>query len=709
MKQSIFLILSFFYLLNISAQESIKYNNHNLSVKLDIANSQLDVTDTIELCNSETQIFYLNPNLSIYESNCKIEKLESGKRYTKYEILDKTQKDYIVLKYKGLIANNKNGIQNITHKTMHESTTGIIFDKGIYLGGQTYWVPDFETANLKTFSIQINIDKDWLLTSQGNIVAEEIEDSIRKYSFVMNQPTNQVCLVGNKWTKYTKTIKNVDINVYLITPDSSLAQRYLGVTSEYMDLYNNTIGAFPYSKFDVIENFWESGYGMPSFTLLGKRVMRFPWILNSSYPHELLHNYWGNSVYVDYSKGNWCEGITAYMADHLIKEKDDEGDIYRRAQLKKYTDYVNPENDFAPNKFKSKYNAASEAIGYSKVLMTNHMLRIKYGTDTFLKAYADFYQKHQFETASFDDIKKSFEQVTGDKLDDFFNQWINSIGAPSVELKKVKVKKKKGQYILNIKLSQLGTTKPYVLDIPVYIYLNNNKKVERKVLQLNNLEKSYSLSFANEPIRIDIDPMFDVMRNLDSQEVPPTLSQILGSKKWTIILPKSSKAYFHYKNLAISWTNMYSQRGIEIKMVNDNKIETIPTEGSVWILGSENKFAQALNIKETYGSMLDEETISNIEQLNANELIVYTMSNPENKKETIGYINSNNPSSVGQLNMKFMHYSNFSYFGFDCKSFESKLKGNFPVLESPLKIIINDKHTIDWSKFVLPAKDYMYR
>lgn len=98
-------------------------------------------------------------------------------------------------------------------------------------------------------------------------------------------------------------------------------------------MYRKLIGPYPYWKFALIENFWETGYGMPSFTLLGPQVIRFPFILHSSYPHELLHNWWGNSVYVDFKKGNWCEGLTAYLADHLIQEQRGQGDSYRRATL----------------------------------------------------------------------------------------------------------------------------------------------------------------------------------------------------------------------------------------------------------------------------------------------------------------------------------------------------------------------------------------
>ena len=70
-------------------------------------------------------------------------------------------------------------------------------------------------------------------------------------------------------------------------------------------MYRQLIGPYPYGKFALVENFWETGYGMASFTLLGPQVIRFPFILNSSYPHEILHNWWGNSVFVDYASGNW--------------------------------------------------------------------------------------------------------------------------------------------------------------------------------------------------------------------------------------------------------------------------------------------------------------------------------------------------------------------------------------------------------------------
>jgi aminopeptidase N len=106
--------------------------------------------------------------------------------------------------------------------------------------------------------------------------------------------------------------------VFLRQPDEQLAGRYLEATARYLAMYEKLLGPYPYGKFALVENFWETGYGMPSFTLLGPRVLRLPFILHSSYPHEILHNWWGNGVFPDYGQGNWAEGLTAYLADHLL-------------------------------------------------------------------------------------------------------------------------------------------------------------------------------------------------------------------------------------------------------------------------------------------------------------------------------------------------------------------------------------------------------
>jgi aminopeptidase N len=81
------------------------------------------------------------------------------------------------------------------------------------------------------------------------------------------------------------------------------------------------IGAYPFSGFSVVASPLPTGFGMPTLTYLGAEVLKLPFIRATSLGHEILHNWWGNGVLVDYASGNWAEGLTTFMADYAYKER----------------------------------------------------------------------------------------------------------------------------------------------------------------------------------------------------------------------------------------------------------------------------------------------------------------------------------------------------------------------------------------------------
>ena len=208
---------------------------------------------------------------------------------------------------------------------------------------------------------------------------------------------------------------------------------------------------------------------MPSFTLLGPQVIRFPFILHSSYPHEILHNWWGNGVFVDYEKGNWCEGLTAYLADHLVQEQRGAGDEYRRSTLQKYRDYVQEGRDFPLTEFRERHSAATEAVGYGKALMMDHMLRRRIGDDAFRKGLAAFYRKHSRPARQIRRPAAAFEGASETELGEFFQQWTTRTGAPVLSVDNVQVQKSDAGFVVSGLLKQTQDADPYALDVPVTV------------------------------------------------------------------------------------------------------------------------------------------------------------------------------------------------------------------------------------------------
>ena len=575
-----------------------EFIKHNIEVvKLIPEHSYIEVIDTISFpgkYKNKRMHFLLNKNLKILdESNMKIEKgkLKSeffGINTSEFKIDDRVGvKHYsfflknksFTIKYKGKILPEFKKSEE--YQRGFSESFGVISKKGVYLAGATFWVPWFNDE-LVTFRINYNLANGWDAVSQGKYI-----ESNGKRAWDCVYPMDEVYFIAAKFYKFKKRYDNVDVLAYLRSNDKNLSTKYLETTGQYLKMYDKLIAPYPYSKFALIENFWETGYGMPSFTLLGPKVIRFPFILHSSYPHELLHNWWGNSVFVDYEKGNWCEGITVYMADHLIKEQQRLGYIYRRDTLKAYTDHVNKKNEFALKDFRARYNASSSAIGYGKSMMMFHMLRVMFGDELFKKSMKDFYLNNKFKKVSFNEIRKSFEKTTDKKLNWFFSQWVNLKGAPQLFLEDVKLIEKKDKYIVDFKIKQKGNF-IYKLYIPLFIYFKNKTTPDIKFVNLNKDEEGFRFEFQLEPLRISVDENFDVFRRLDSIEVPATLSNLFGEDEIIIILPSKVKQNIKsmYNDLINKLKRMRKQNIIvkydyEIKNLNENK--------SYWIFSNKNK------------------------------------------------------------------------------------------------------------------------
>ena len=691
--KTIFWILSIFLGIT-SYSQSI---HHELNVDLNISDRSIEVIDSITIpanyFNEHDTLFcFLNKNLKLKSLNknykvSEIEQNDTTKIFYKYiiKVLNSGKGDLIIpLKYYGKITDEiTTGAAEYARG--FSETSGIISDEGVFLAGSTCWTPTFEEP-LFSFNLTVTLEPDWNVVSQGKRTINEIAGDKRKVRYESPEPMDEIYLISAAWTEYEQNAGDVLVQAFLRTPDEELANRYIGVTSNYLKMYENLIGPYPYTKFALVENFWETGYGMPSFTLLGEKVIRFPFILHSSYPHELLHNWWGNSVYVDYEKGNWCEGITVYMADHLIKEQRGQGSDYRRTTLQKFTDYVNETNDFPVVEFRSRHNAAEEAIGYGKATMFNHMLRKKFGDEKFVQAYRIFYVDNKFKFSSFNDIRRSFENVTDSDLKPFFDQWLLRKGAPEIKLSDVKLKKTGEQFDLEFTLSQIQKEDVFSLNIPVAIYFED--KVELKNVDLNERSVTYNFKFQKQALKIEVDPQFDVFRRLDKAEVPPSLSQIFGAKEGMIVLPKNSFLSDEYSKLAETWKKTQEVQGKTLDIAFDEDLKKLPENKAIWIIGFENKFAGLFSIQEDYAAYFDEAQTELINELSETGSLVYAIPNPENNLQTIGFIGTNVKEAVPGLTRLLSHYGKYSYLGFEGKRPSNVLKGTFPALNSPLFYLI---------------------
>jgi hypothetical protein len=592
----------------------------------------------------------------------------------------------IELRYGGVIHHPLRR-QGEEYQRSFSETPGIIDERGAFLAGTSFWVPTFG-EQMVDFDLQVHgLVSPWGVVSQGTRTIETGSDGTGTITrWRLDVPTEEIYLVAGPWHEYARTAGDVEVLALLRSDDPALAQRYLDATARYLKLYEGMLSPFPYGSFALVENFWETGYGMPGFTLLGPQVIRFPWILTSSYPHELLHNWWGNSVYVDFATGNWCEGLTAYMADHLFAEQRGEGDTYRRATLKKFTDMVSSGNDFPLSEFGSRHSAASEAVGYGKSLMLFHMARRAVGDDAFLEAMRLFDERHRYTRASFTNLAEAFTDAAGGNWMPFVEDWVERPGAPRIEIREARVEEGapgEAPWRVVVHLRQTQQEDPFPITVPVAITTEGGSEAVWSEAGSCGRDCIIEVPCNERPVRVDVDPQFDVMRRLDPLEVPPAFSTVFGADAPLFVIPSeaSEEEIDAWRQLASDWAKPAAPR-----VVLDTELDVLPEEPA-WVLGADNRFGpQVAELLADQGVEVGPGVFRLVEdELPAAEhSVVMVARSPADPESAVAWISADPIAAVPGLGRKLPHYTRYSYLGFRGDEPTNVAKGMWQPLSSPL-------------------------
>lgn len=681
--------------------------DYTLQVQIDPGTHLINIHARIELPDSyadQAVEFVLTDAVEILESSLPVEKLaydgsaafsgingssvdltETG-HLARYRVQFGAAPASLDVHYKGAM-NFALGGQKEQYTRGFQSTAGIVGEEGIYLAGSSLWYPYFSNE-LLSFKLTANVPDGWHLISQGN------GSSANKEGFSTWDSAglvDEIYLVGGPLVKYKEAAGAVAAEVYLHEPDVALAEKYLSATAQYLELYRGLIGPYPYGKFALVENFWETGYGMPSFTLLGPQVIRFPFILTSSYPHEVLHNWWGNSVFVDYDTGNWCEGLTAYLADHLMQELRGTGIAWRRDTLKKYRDFVNDGSDFPLTEFRSRHSAATEAVGYGKVAMGFHMLRRQIGDETFRLALQRFYRTNRGSKASFADVRQSFEESSEQDFSEFFTQWVEWTGAPQLELGKVSVSSEHSGYRLRGVLRQVQEGAVYAIKVPLYV--TTDQGLEEFALDVTSADSKFDVAVAGRPLLVEVDPEFDLFRLLDPRETAPSIGQIFGEQEILAIVPAGAAAdeLHRYEALIDQWRS----EAHSITVISDADLDEIPADRAVWLLGQNNRSAIELfgrdpAVDVDIGAdtlLIGGESVSQHEHST-----VIVRRHPLNVAKAIGWISVAPDAAFEGVAGKLPHYGKYSYLAFEGDEPVNVLKGEWAATDSPLRVDVRQRN-----------------
>lgn len=425
----------------------------------------------------------------------------------------------------------------VTEDPSH-GVSGAITPRGTYLGSDAGWYPAPETLP-KIRRVTVTAPAGMEAITAGRRLARSSAGGTATSTWEETRPLEGLSLSAGPYLITERSVDGIPLYTYLYPENAPLAERYLEASAGYLRFYAETFGPYPFEKFAVVENFFPTGYGFPSYTLIGGTVIRLPFIVHTSLPHEIAHCWWGNGVLVDYRQGNWSEGLATYLADHLLEERKSarEGRDYRFRILADYASLVGEGEDFPLGRFLGRVDPASRSIGYGKGAMLFHMIRKRIGDEAFFRALREIFRERRFAVASWDDFVGAFSRAAGENQEPFVAPWLQRPGGPRLTLAEVATRRDDaGWLVTGVVRGGAG----YSLGMTVRVEAGGRR--HDRALELTGDETPFAVPVPAAPERVVLDPEVDLFRILSPAELPPTVNRVKGSPGLTVAVTKGCGA-----------------------------------------------------------------------------------------------------------------------------------------------------------------------
>jgi len=546
-------IFSFFIVISCKAANIslVEISSHDIQLNIHIANHFAEITDAgIMKVNQGWNLFYLSETVTVqsleingssieYQSFISSDSLSIPSHFrSKISTIDHPVPVQIIafqsttaglaqysISYSGQFYENVEDVQ-FSKENVGREVTATISDRGSYFSSAATYYPTGEES-MSSFKLTANIPENWESISDGNRLSNETINGRKIQSWENPFKSDGNMFMAASFITKSTWVDSVEVACYFFPEDTSLFDSYLPATARYIQMYSELIGPYPYKRFTVVENFFPTGYGMPAWTLLGQQVIRLPFIVYTSLGHEVLHNWWGNSVYVDYERGNWCESATVYGADYRYKlmHSEDDARNYRKDILKQYDSYISEENDFPIREFKSRTSPGTRTIGYNKAIMVYHMIEEEIGTEPFFKAWREINSRYQGEKISWEEWITAFEGGSGVSLEHIIPQWIDRPGAPILAVELLGVVESQGSRQVELRLTE-KSGQGYRLQVP--LRFSGSGGVLDTAVVLDKTEEEFIMSVSTGMTTLEIDPDYHLFRRLYPEEIDPIISAVLG-------------------------------------------------------------------------------------------------------------------------------------------------------------------------------------
>jgi aminopeptidase N len=324
----------------------------------------------------------------------------------------------------------------------------------IWTDGETnhtsVWCPTIDHPNQKTTEeITMTVPKQLVTLSNGKLISSKInKDGTRTDDWKMELPIAPYLFFmgAGPYSVVKDTYHGKEVNYYVEAAYEPTARRIFGNTPAMIAFYEQITGVpYPWVKYSqiVCRNFTSGAMENVTTTAHAEGAQQDARELvdgnrwESTIAHELFHHWFGDLVTCESWSNLTLNESFAQYSQYLWKEHAYGQDQARAETYNSYSAYLNNKEDQTKDLVRFYYEDQEDmfdGVSYGKGGLILHMLRTYLGDSAFFKGLHLYLVTNKFKSAEAHQLRLALEEVSGQDLNWFFNQWYFGYGNPKVTI-----------------------------------------------------------------------------------------------------------------------------------------------------------------------------------------------------------------------------------------------------------------------------------
>lgn len=378
------------------------------------------------------------------------------------------------------------------------------------------WFPTIDQTQQKTTQeIYLTVPSKYVTLSNGKLVSQKTNtDGTRTDYWKMDLPhspylffmgVGDYAVVKDSW-------RGKEVSYYVEKEYGPVARKIFGNTPEMMTYFSKITGIdYPWVKYSQMtgREFVAGAMENTTATLHQEGAQQDARELTDgnrwegTIAHELFHHWFGdyvtaeswsnltvNESFADYSQTLWDE----------YKYGKDAGDAENYSGMQGYLMGNNSKKDLVRFYYADKEDMF-DAVSYQKGGRILHMLRKYIGDSAFFKGINLYLSSNKFKSAEAHHLRLALEEVSGQDLNWYFNQWYFGSGHPKLDVQ-YKYSDSLKETMVVVKQTQ-NTGK--IFRIPTYIDIYHGKLKTRNQIWIEHEIDTFRFVSATKPDLVNFD------------------------------------------------------------------------------------------------------------------------------------------------------------------------------------------------------------